>query len=307
MSDGHLRYPLATGHPPPWACAWGVDKFGTWAGCGVGDVVQKMRWIPPGTFLMGSPESEAGRFPREVQHRVLLSEGYWLADTPCTQALWKAVMGDSPSKFRSPKRPVEQVSWEQATEFVRRLEMEVSLTEEDPGTAFCLPTEAQWEYACRAGTKTATYAGDLTLRGENDAPELDAIAWYGGNSGEGFGLDNGHDSSGWPEKQYAHTQVGSHPVGEKRPNAWGLYDMLGNVWEWCSDWYAYASATAVKNPTGPAQSPYRVMRGGSWFFGARGVRAAHRDFGEPGLRGDNVGFRFARCHLRLSRSDKGRQ
>lgn len=305
MSDGHLRYPLATGHPPPWACAWGVDKFGTWAGCGVGDVVQKMRWIPPGTFVMGSPEDEVGRFSNEAQHRVLLSEGYWLADTPCTQALWEAVMGDNPSGFRSPTRPVEQVSWEQATEFVRRLEMEVALTEEDPGTAFCLPTEAQWEYACRAGTKSATYAGNLTLRGVRDAPELDAIAWYGGNSGKDFELDNGYDSSGWREKQYAHTQAGSRLVGEKRPNAWGLYDMLGNVWEWCSDWYAaYAAATAVKNPIGPDEGADRVVRGGSWFDVARYVRAACRGGLGPGHRNGDVGFRFARGHLRSSMSDK---
>jgi formylglycine-generating enzyme required for sulfatase activity len=254
----------------------------------VGEVEQRMRWIEPGTFVMGSPEGEAGRLEWEgPQHEVMLTEGYWLADTPCTQALWQEVMGGNPSRFRSPKRPVERVSWDDVQELFGKLNERV------PGLEARLPTEAQWEYACRAGTTTATWAGDLRIRGENDAPLLDDIAWYGGNSGVGYELAEGSDSSGWPNKQYPHTRAGTRAVGLKRPNPWGLYDMLGNVYEWCADMYASYQPGAVKDPVGTV-GPGRVIRGGSWVSGARGVRAAYRLWSEPGYRLDYLGFRLAR-------------
>jgi formylglycine-generating enzyme required for sulfatase activity len=189
----------------PWS-ATGQDRHGVWAEIDVPPatgkpVRQRMRWIAPGRFRMGSPEGEAGRYDNEgPQHEVQVSRGFWLFDTPCTQALWEAVMGDNPSRFQSPERPVEQVSWEEVQEFLRRIEERV------PGLA--LPTEAQWEYACRAGTQTATYAGDLEILGDSNAPLLDAIAWYSGNSGVGFELDNGWDSSDWPGKQYRGQRAG---------------------------------------------------------------------------------------------------
>ena len=158
-----------------------------------------MRWIEPGTFQMGSPDSEDGRYSDEgPQHEVRLTKGFWLGDTPVTQALWTAAMGNNPSHFKDPKRPVESVSWDDVQQFLNKMNARV------PGIGLGLPTEAQWEYACRAGTEGANYA-----RG---GQKLADIAWFGENSGGQ-----------------------THPVATKPCNDWGLYDMLGNVWEWCAD------------------------------------------------------------------------
>ncbi len=284
------RHPLVDGLPPDWAAEWGEDPYGVLVGFAVGEVVQRMRWIGPGTFTMGSPDSEAGRLDREgLQHEVTLTKGYWLGDTPVTQALWKAVMGgDNPSRFQSDDRPVEQVSWKDCERFVGRLNELV------PGMEARLPTEAEWEHACRAGKQTATWLGDLEILGANNAPLLDEIAWYGGNSGHHFDLEEGAESSGWPEKQYPHTRAGTRPVGQKQPNPFGLYDMLGNVYEWCADWYGPYANEPVCDPRGPDEGSDRVVRGGSWYSHARGVRAALRLWGPPSGRNDYLGFRLAR-------------
>jgi formylglycine-generating enzyme required for sulfatase activity len=288
-------HPLVNGSAPPWASAWGEDRFGVWASVTIGDVTQRLRWIPSGRFLMGSPEDEEGR--REVEgprHAVVLSAGYWLFDTPCTQALWEAVMGENPSRFRSPTRPVERVSFADVGEFLERVNRLV------PGLELVLPSEAEWEYACRAGTETATYAGPMTILGEANAPVLDTIAWYRGNSGVGFELTDGEDSSGWAEKQHAHDRAGTRPVGLKAPNAWGLFDMLGNVWEWCADdWHdsykgAPADGTPWLDPRADAAAN-RVVRGGSWGGDARYARSAYRlDAFVPIDRSGGLGFRCAR-------------
>ena len=206
-------------------------------------------------------------------------------------------MGENPSDVPSPRHPVETVSWLRVQEFLTRV------NEKAEGDRFDLPTEAQWEYACRADSTTALYPtakGDGTIKilGERNAPALDPIAWYGGNSAAAEGIRNGWDSSDWKEKQFNHQRASTQPVGLKLPNAWGLYDMLGNVWEWCLDrWGGY--------PAGPVVDPERcgqregggvsrVYRGGGWSSFARHVRCAIRLHNRAGSQGYYLGFRLVR-------------
>ncbi len=179
-------HPLIDGCPPDWASGWGHDQVGVFVEFTLGDVTQRLRWIPPGQFVMGSPEKEPGRRSAEgPQREVTIGKGFWLFDTAVTQALWQAVMSENPSRFQSSERPVESVSWDQAQGFLGQINQLV------PGLDLALPSEAQWEYACRAGTDAATYAGAMEILGDNNAPVLDAIAWYGGNSGVEFDLTEG--------------------------------------------------------------------------------------------------------------------
>ena len=233
--------------------------------------------IPPGEFQMGSPkeliEEELrlhgddgwyrDHLPAEgPQHRVRITKPYWLGVTDVTQEEYQRVMGSNPSKFQGdPKRPVEQVSWDDAVEFCRRLS-------ELPGEKaakrrYGLPTEAQWEHACRAGTTTRWYSGD-------DEARLGDVAWFNENAGGQ-----------------------THPVGQKRANAWGLYDMHGNVWEWCQDWYNayYYKESPMDDPAGPPGGSDRVLRGGGWGYPARDCRSADRYHYVPGYRRYDLGFR----------------
>jgi formylglycine-generating enzyme required for sulfatase activity len=189
-------------------------------------------------------------------------------ETPCTQALWMAVMdGNNPSHFQGADRPVEQVSHRDVLRFIQRL------NRMKRGLGMTLPSEAQWEYACRAGTDDATYAGPALIKGKDNAGILNEIAWWGGNSGSE-----------------------THAVGQKQPNSWGLHDMLGNVWEWCADaWHENHDGVAFDGgPRDGGSAAWRVFRGGSWIDDARDVRAAGRRWGEPGDRLDDLGFRCAR-------------
>ena len=281
------------GRLPTWISGWGHDDLGVFVefSLSTGDrywefIDQRLRWIPAGNFMMGSPESEAGRFDDEgPEHEVMLSHGFWMMDTPVTQELWEHVMGENPSRFVHTRRPVERVDWNECASFCEKLG-------EMLGGSFALPSEAQWEYACRAGNQAATYAGDLQIRGERNAPVLDPIAWYGGNSGVYFDLEDGSDSSGWPEKQHEHQSAGTRIVSQKQPNDWGLFDMLGNVWEWCRDGQRSYENNAVRDPMGSTEADvFRVIRGGSWGNHARGVRAACRDAFDPGRRSIVLGFR----------------
>jgi len=256
---------------PAWASARGEDRYGVYADFSVKGVEHRLRWIAPGRFVMGSPEGEAGRTGdedpdrSERAHEVLLTRGYWLGETPVTQALWEAVMGKNPSRRKDADRPVERVNWNRAKAFVKCLNALA------PGLDARLPTEAEWEHACRAGTTTATWAGGLTINENGDAKELDAIAWYHGNSGKM-----------------------THAVREKAANPWGLHDMLGNVWEWCSDWRAPYDTKPAVDPLGAGAGTARVLRGGSWNDGAWLVRAANRLSLVPRGTLENIGFRLAR-------------
>jgi len=288
-------HPLMDGHPPDWASGWGDDRQGVWVELTVGDATQRMRWIGPGRFLMGSPEDEQGRigesegrFNEGPRHEVRISWGFWLFDTPVTQALWEAVMSSNPSRFVDPKRPVERVSWDEAMAFIGRINAII------PDLDLVLPTEAQWEYACRAGTNTATYAGPMEILGTRNAPILDAIAWYGGNSGVEFDLHEGEDSSSWPDKQYEHSRAGTRPDGQKKLNPWGCHDMLGNVWEWCADDMRKYTADPATDPFGSRSSARRALRGGPWNGTARSVRAAYRFAYARDDLYDVIGFRCAR-------------
>lgn len=252
--------------PERFAVEWGQDEYGPFMAFAVKGIVQRMRWILQGSFLMGSPVGETGRADEENQHLVKLTRGYWLADTPVTQALWEATTGTNPSHFKGANNPVESVSWDDCQEFIQRLNERVE------GLHARLPTEAEWEYACRGGKKdTATWVGDLESGQEIKAPQLDPIAWYGANA-------NGR----------------THPVAQKLANPWGLYDMLGNVYEWCADRLGSYDVTALQDPHGPEIGAARVMRGGSWFSDAMYVRAAHRGAYPSGRHLGTLGFRLAR-------------
>jgi formylglycine-generating enzyme required for sulfatase activity len=250
-----------------------------------------MRWILPGTFMMGSPIGEDGRFEGEIQHQVTITEGFWMFDTPCTQGFWELVMGRNPSFFQDPQRPVEQISWDDVKEFTYELNDRVS---KESWGRFRLPTEAEWEYACRAGTTDATYVGDLKIFGDANAPLLDRIGWYGGNSGRGYDLEQSASlERDWlTDRQDPDKVGGTRKVGKKEPNGWGLYDMLGNVLEWCEDWYGEYSAQPALHPIGPRKGTSRVLRGGGWLYPARYLRSACRSRFAPGLRFNDLGFRL---------------
>ncbi len=294
---------------PEWAERIWVDQYGAAGKFSIRGVEFILRWIPPGRFLMGSPEGEPGRDDDEgPQHEVRISRGFWLGATPVTQAQWQAVVEEMqrkakasnragnenalavfPSHFKGPKDlPVEQVSWGDCRAYCRVMSDLLKT-----GPAFSLPTEAQWEYACRAGTDSALYTGGISIRGSNDAPELEPIAWYGGNSGLQLEVKNAFDSRNWTEKSHPHETAGSHRVGLKLANPWGLFDMIGNVWEWCSDAKRRYDAGEQVDPIHDGDSRgARVFRGGSWSHAARNCRAAYRLGDVPGGRWSFRGFRL---------------
>lgn len=217
-----------------------------------GGATMEMIWCAPGSFMMGSPATEEGRFEDEPIHHVTLTKGFWLGKYEVTQTQWQSVMRENRSRFKAPDRPVDSVSWEDCQAFIRRANTTL-------GGMARLPTEAEWEYACRAGSGQPV-AG---------TGHIGDMAWYDSNSGSQ-----------------------THPVGKNQKNAWGFYDMHGNVLEWCADWFSHAEGAAV-DPKGPTTGSFRVLRGGCWFFYARDCRSAYRLKRDPCLRNCIYGFRLA--------------
>ncbi len=216
-----------------------------------------MVYVSGGTFMMGASASDSEAFDSEKPaHRVTLS-GYYIGKYEVTQKQWVEIMGSNPSYFKGDNLPVEQVSWTDVQEFIRRLNAKT-------GKNYRLPTEAEWEFAARGGNSSRGYK-------YSGSDSIDSVAWYDGNSGDK-----------------------PHAVGTKSPNELGIYDMAGNVWEWCSDWYdsSYYSNSPSSNPRGPSSGAYRVLRGGCWNHIARSCRVSYRYNYSPGLRFNYIGFRL---------------
>ncbi len=252
--------------PEAWACDWGEDGFGVWMSFRYKGVRQCFRRVEGDSFLMGSPLDELQRDDDEKQHQVSLSNGFWIADTAVTQELWEAVAGDNPAEFKGEKNPVENISWNDCIAFIEKLNGLM------PERELRLPTEAEWEYACRAKSTGPFHFGEnITtdqVNYDGDNPYAD------GSKGE-----------------YRETTV---PVKSLPCNNFGLYEMHGNVWEWCRDWYGPYPDGPVVDPVGPDKGEGRVLRGGSWIDDGRDVRSALRNRVEPSLRVDFTGFRLAR-------------
>ncbi len=227
----------------------------------------ELAWIPAGSFLMGYPADETARLAIETQHRVTLTKGFLVGVYLVTQAQWRAVMGDNPSYFEGDDRPVEMVSWEDCQEFCKQLNLKAGRA------AYRLPTEAEWEYACRAGTTTPFSFGETV-------------------SPEQVNYDGHHPYGKGRKGQYRQQTT---PVGSFPANAWGLYDMHGNVWEWCQDWYGPYPQNNSTDPQGSINGKARVLRGGSWVDGASYCHAAYRGRFEPGSRDQSFGFRVCGC------------
>jgi len=263
--------------PYPWASEWGEDRYGLWQTLTYQGIDYAFRWIPPGSFKMGSPKVERGRYDDEDLHSVTLSQGFWLGETTVTQALWQAVMSKNPSHFKGDNRPVEYVSWDDVQDFIERL------NQMPPKLQTRLPWEAEWEYACRAGSQTPfNFDGELTL---------DKVNYRGTWE---------YKKGEWGEGALRETAV----VKSYLCNAWGLYEMHGNVWEWCQDnWQEHLGQEAVCDPW-LRQQPLvsdsaRVVRGGSWYGSGRNLRSAFRSGLTPDNRFNFLGFRLALGHAEL--------
>lgn len=227
----------------------------------------KFVYISPGSFTMGSPQSESGRYDNEIQHSVTLTQGYYLQITEVTQGQWKSVMGNNPSFFNGcgDSCPVEQVSWNDVQQFIWRL------NQMEGADKYRLPTEAEWEYACRAGTTTSFFDGEINVHECDHDANLASMAWYCGNSGKK-----------------------SHPVAQKKANAWGLHDMQGNISELCQDWYGEYPPEEVADPKGKTSGLDRTVRGGGWGSHARHCRSACRGAVAAGESTYDVGLRLVR-------------
>jgi formylglycine-generating enzyme required for sulfatase activity len=234
----------------------------------INSIDMKFVLIPDGTFTMGSPSNEPERESDETLHRVTISKPFYMQTTEVTQSQWREVMGSNPSLFKNcgDDCPVEMVSWNDVRDFIR------NLNQKEGTHKYRLPTEAEWEYACRAGTETPFYFGDCL---STDQANYNGI----------------FPMPGCAKGEYRSRTL---PVGSFQPNAWGLYDMHGNVAEWCKDWSGDYPSGHVTDPTGPSSSLFPVLRGGSWSYSAGQTRSAYRSVFFPDGRGVSNGFRVAR-------------
>ena len=252
----------------PWGNL-GEDQFGIYTNYQIKGVEFRMRWIWPGTFMMGSPDDEPEQNDNETRHEVTLTRGFWLADTACTQALWQAVMKNNPSNFKGEELPVDSVSWEDCQTFLEQINGLLS------GLHLGLPTEAQWEYACRAGTRTPFSFGRTI-------------------STDQANFDGNYPYAGGEKGEYRETTI---PVKTLPCNDWGLYQMHGNVYEWCRDWYGDYDLEHLVDPEGPNAGVNRVLRGGSWYYNARRLRSSCRYGYGPSIRFNFIGFRLAQVQF----------
>lgn len=266
----------------------------------VNGVSFKMLSVKAGTFSMGAYAQDILADAKERPcHDVSLS-AFYLGEMEVTQALWNQVMKSNPSRFKGDYLPVQEVSWEDCQLFIQNLN--TLLAGKLGDKKFALPTEAQWEYAARAGSKTSLYNNeDMNVKGYNNSPNLDKYAWYGGNCGQqysvAYGCDerNGENISRWAQKQYADSIGGVHVVGQKQPNAWGFYDMLGNVAEWCSDWFGNYDGEADVDPQGPESGTKKVLRGGAWSYWAKSCRVSSREEAVETYTYYSTGLRLMMC------------
>ena len=297
--------------PPTWAETWGEDECGLYADLrfspdispkneniflktinrfkqneeivNISSVTQRFRWIAAGDFLMGSPENEVDRDDDEEQHKVTLTQGYWLADTATTQAFWSAIMGSNPANFKSDKNnPVERVSWNDCQNFIGKLN--TAFSGHLDGLSFRLPSEAEWEHVCRAGTTTPFYFGESI-------------------SSEKVNFDGSMPYNNGPKSEDRNKTVA---VKSLPANQWGLYEMHGNVWELCADARnnSMGSQSVVDPCHGGGDDAYRVRRGGSWAYDGRLVRSAYRIYYLPADRDAYIGFRLSLGHELKARSAK---
>jgi len=242
--------------------------------------------IPPSSLTRTSADRGPGDSPHPENPKPSHVGAFHLGMTEVTQEQWHKVMGRTPSSFKDcgGDCPVESVSWNDVQTFIQRL------NEMEKTDKYRLPTEAEWEHACRATGQPPAYHGVTEIRGYNDAPQLDPIAWYGGNSCVDY--EGGYACGGWVQRQYACNRCGTRPVAGKTPNGWGLYDMLGNVWEWCQDLYEGPRSRAPDS-TGPCSGYERVVRGGGWTSHAWVCSPSFRDGHGPEYRNSDLGFRVA--------------
>ncbi len=254
--------------PPRWAEVFGEDDYGIFTECSHQGVTFVWRWIHPGRFLMGSGDEDKTAYDEEKpQHEVTITPGFWLGETPVTQAQWEAITSERPSHFQGEQNPVERITWNDSVAFAQSLQLIF------PGLLAALPTEAQWEYACRAGTASAFHDGSACTKPKGLDPALDRLGWFNKNSG-----------------------VTTYPVKLKAANPWGLFDLHGNVWEWCRDSRRTYTSEAQQEPIGVIDPNERIVRGGSWINEAQFCRSAFRGRRKPSFRHHDIGFRLSAAH-----------